>query len=343
MITTRTPLRITLGGGGTDLPNFYSRHGGFILAMAIDKYIYVSANRTDAGTGIRLDYEAGEHAARAADLRHDLAREALLAAGIDDGIEVTSDADIRGGTGLGSSGAFLVGLLHALRSQTGGATDPDALAEEACRIEMEVLGRSVGKQDPWVAAHGGLSILRIDRDGTVRAGQMAMSESDRSRFAGSNHLYFTGTTRSAQDVLAEQSRALSTPKEMPHVTDAMLRIYDLGLEIMDAVSSGDFERWGDLMHRHWCEKRKLSAGITIAGLDALYDEARARFGVRGGKIIGAGGGGFVLMYTEGRHEELESFMRDRGMPRVHYTIESGGTARFEATGVSSRSESGRPR
>jgi D-glycero-alpha-D-manno-heptose-7-phosphate kinase len=342
VITTRTPLRITLGGGGTDLPNFYTRHGGFILAMAINKYIYVSAKRTEPGAGIRLNYEDGEHAPRATELTHDLAREALLASGIDDGLEVTSDADIQGGTGLGSSGAFLVGLLHALRSHTGDDTAPDALAEEACRIEMDVLGRSVGKQDQYVAAHGGLAILRIDRDGAVHAGQMAMSSADRARFAASNHLYFTGTTRRAQDVLAEQSRALSAPKEAPQVTDAMLRIYDLGLEILDAVSAGDFDRWGDLMHQHWCEKRKLSAGITVPGLDELYDEARSRFGVRGGKIIGAGGGGFVLMYTDGRHEELEAFMRERGMPRVHYEIEGGGTARIAATGVSSNGGSERP-
>lgn len=341
MITTRTPLRITLGGGGTDLANFYTRHGGFILAMAIDKYIHVSVKRTDPGTGIRLNYEDGEHAARAHDLTHELAREALLANGIEAGLDVTSEADIQGGTGLGSSGAFLVGLLHALRAHTGDDVRPDALAAEACRIEMDVLGRSVGKQDQYVAAHGGLTILRIDRDGTVSTGQMAMSGAERSRFAANNHLYFTGTTRRAQDVLAEQSRGLSVPNEAPQVTDAMLRIYDLGLEILDAVSAGDFDRWGDLMHQHWCEKRKLSAGITVPGLDELYDEARSRFGVRGGKIIGAGGGGFVLMYTAGRHDELEAFMRERGMPRVHYAIENGGTARIAATGVSSSSGSAR--
>ena len=327
MIVTRTPLRITLGGGGTDLPSFYSRHGGFILAMAVDKYIYVSAEIQPADAGVRLNYEAGETAARAQDLGHELAREALLSCGYESGIEMSTAADIPGGTGLGSSGAFLVGTLHALRASNGGDTRAEALAAEACRIEMDVLGRSVGKQDQYVAAHGGLPVLRITREGRVTAEQLPMSAEDRRRFAANNHLYFTGTMRSAADVLAEQSRALEVPASAPGVTDAMLRIYDLGLEILEAVGSGDVDRWGDLMHEHWCEKRKLSARINVPGMDELYDEVRERFGVRGGKIIGAGGGGFVLLYTDTRHNELEKFMRSRGLPRVHYAIENGGTTR----------------
>ena len=325
MIITRTPLRITLGGGGTDLPGFYERHGGFILAMAIDKYIHVSVERAATGSGIRLHYEDGERVATANGLKHDLTREALLACGYESDVEITPAADIPGGTGLGSSGAYLVGLLHALRAARGETPLPDALAEEACRIEMEVLARSVGKQDQYVAAHGGLAVLRIGRDGAVAASQLPMSAAARSRFVANNHLYFTGTFRRAHDVLDEQRQALAAPEREPRVSDAMLRILDLGYEILDAVGAGDFDRWGDLMHSHWCEKRKLSSRISVAGLDELYDEARARFGVRGGKIIGAGGGGFVLMYADRNHEALETFMRARGLPRIHYEIAPGGT------------------
>jgi D-glycero-alpha-D-manno-heptose-7-phosphate kinase len=325
VIITRTPLRITLGGGGTDLPSFYERHGGFILAMAIDKYIHVSVEPKAPGTGVRLAYEDGEDAPHANGLKHDLTREALLACGYNAAVEITPVADIPGGTGLGSSGAYLVGLLHALRAAKGEASHPDALAEEACRIEMDVLARSVGKQDQYVAAHGGLAVLRIGRDGAVAASQLPMSAAARSRFVANNHLYFTGTFRRAHDVLDEQRQALAAPERAPQVTDAMLRILDLGYEILDAVSTGDFDRWGDLMHSHWCEKRKLSSRISVAGLDELYDEARERFGVRGGKIIGAGGGGFVLMYAERNHEALEAFMRARGLPRIHYEIAPAGT------------------
>lgn len=332
MIITRTPLRITLGGGGTDLPGFYARHGGFILAMAIDKYVHVSVKRAD-DDGVRLNYGGGEYVAGARDLTHDLTREALLACGYERGVEITPGADVPGGTGLGSSGAYLVGLLHALRAANGGSTNPDDLAEEACRIEMDVLGRSVGKQDQYVAAHGGLAVLRISRDGVVTAGQMPMSEAERRRFVANNHLYFTGTIRQAHDVLEAQSRALSEPKRAPHVTDAMLRIRDIGLEILEAVAAGDFDRWGDLMHSHWCEKRKLSARVTVPVIEALYDEARARCGVRGGKIIGAGGGGFVLMYTNDGHEALEAFMRERGLPRVHYEIATQGTTQVAQASV----------
>ena len=333
MIITRTPLRITLGGGGTDLPSFYERHGGFILAMAIDKYVHVSVERTAAGSGVRLDYEDGEQAPHASGLKHDLTREALRVCGYESDLRITPAADIPGGTGLGSSGAYLVGLLHALRAANGEAIAPDALAEDACRIEMDVLERSVGKQDQYVAAHGGLAVLRIGRDGAVAAGQLPMTAAARSRFVANNHLYFTGTFRRAHDVLDEQRQALSAPERAPQVTDAMLRILDLGYEIMDAVSSGDFDRWGDLMHEHWCEKRKLSSRISVAGLDALYDEVRDRFGVRGGKIIGAGGGGFVLMYTDHHHDELEAFMHARGLPRIHYEIAPAGTTRVPEVSV----------
>jgi len=301
--------------------------------MAIDKYIHVTVERTAPGSGVFLNYEDGEHAAHASGLEHDLTREALLASGFPPDVEITPVADIPGGTGLGSSGAYLVGLLHALRAAKGEAPLPDALAEEACRIEMDVLARSVGKQDQYVAAHGGLAVLRIGRDGGVDASQLPMSAAARSRFVANNHLYFTGTFRRAHDVLDEQRQALAAPERAPKVTDAMLRILDLGYEILDAVSAGDFDRWGDLMHSHWCEKRKLSSRISVAGLDELYDEARDRFGVRGGKIIGAGGGGFVLMYTDRNHQALEAFMHARGMPRIHYEIAPTGTVRVPEVGV----------
>lgn len=332
MITTRTPLRITLGGGGTDLPAFYERHGGFILAMTIDKYIHVSVADMET-PGVRLNYAAAETAPDARGVRHDHTREALLAAGVAGGIEIATSADLPGGTGLGSSGAYLVGLLHALHAR-GGPVAPETLAEQACRIEMDILGHSVGKQDPYVAAIGGLATLRIAPDGTVKTARLELGDDARERFAADNHLYFTGRFRSAHDILDGQRSAMSAPGDVSGVRDAMRRILDLGHEIHEAVSREDFARWGDLMHAHWIEKQKLSPRIAVPGIGALYDEVRARFGVRGGKIIGAGGGGFLLLYTEAHHAELESFMRGRGLPRVPYRIEPAGSQAVNGSGPS---------
>ncbi|MGQ0813383.1 MAG: HAD-IIIA family hydrolase [Gemmatimonadota bacterium] len=329
MIHTRTPLRIALGGGGTDLPSFYTQHGGFILAATIDKYIRVTATRCEDEPAVRFDYLTRETVDHARLLNHDLTREALIASGIEAGIEITSRADLPAGTGLGSSGAYLVGLLHALSAIRGQAVTADRLAERACRIELDVLGRAIGKQDPYVAAHGGLTLLQIARDGTVTTSRLNLSRDAQRRFVASNHLYFTGLHRHAHEVLASQNAALlrrTDASRSATVSEAMLRILDLGHEIRDAISTGDFARWGDLMHQHWCEKRRLSPTVTLPDIDALYDEVRARFGVRGGKLIGAGGGGFLLLYAEEQHRELEQFMAERGMARVAYQIEESGSA-----------------
>lgn len=331
MIVTRTPLRITLGGGGTDLPSFYRQHGGFILAMTVDKYIDVSvAERTD--DFVVLNFGSGERAASTADVKDERTREALRAAGYDNGIEVTTRADLPSGTGLGSSGAYLVGLLHALHKQRGKTISAAHLAEAASHIEMETLGLPVGKQDAYVTALGGLTVLRISPDGEVTTEKIAMSEDARRRFAEQNHLYYTGVQRNAADVLQHQNAALESPATQARsdVTAAMLRIRDIGLEILDAVTAQDFTRWGDLTHQHWCEKRKLSKSVSFAAVDELYEQVRERFGVRGGKIIGAGGGGFLLLYTEGQHTELEQFMSARGMPRVYYQLEQEGSRVLQA-------------
>jgi D-glycero-alpha-D-manno-heptose-7-phosphate kinase len=327
VILTRTPFRVTLGGGGTDLPSYYREHGGFVFAMALDKFMYISTNRPQIGNKIRLHYSTSEVVDHVSELRHELAREALRAHGIEDSFEVASIADLPAGTGLGSSSCYLVGLLNALHHDRRDYVSLQALAEEACHIELEVLGQPIGKQDQYMAAFGGFSVLEIARDGTVAVTQLQPSSSDIAEFVSHTHIYYTGAQRDAREVLADQNAAMQKPATADHgrVSESLHQIKDLGRRILDAVQQGELDTWGRLLHEHWEQKKRLSSKISLRAVDEVYEEARGRFGVLGGKIIGAGGGGFLMLYCPTRHGELERFMAGRGMPRMHYTVEPEGT------------------
>ena len=327
MIVTRTPFRVTLGGGGTDLPSYYAQHGGFIFAMGLDKYMYVIVNRPGVGRKVRLHYSQSEVVDNVSELRHELAREALRAHGIEEAFEVASIADLPAGTGLGSSSCYLVGLLNALHHDRRDYVPLQALAEEACHIELEILKQPIGKQDQYMAAFGGLTILEIARDGNVEVRQLRLSSSDLSDFVAHTHIYYTGAERDAREVLSDQNVAMQQPASSDHarVADSLHRIKDLGHRILEAVERSDFDRWGQLLDEHWQNKKQMSKKISIRAVDEVYDEVRERFGVLGGKIIGAGGGGFLMLYSPKQHGLLERFMAERGMPRLHYTIEPEGT------------------
>lgn len=327
MIVTRTPFRVTLGGGGTDLPSYYSQHGGFILAMGLDKYMYVTVNRPVVGRKVRLHYSQSEVVDHARDLRHELAREALLAHGIDTTFEVASIADLPAGTGLGSSSCYLVGLLNALHHDRRDYVPLQALAEEACHIELDILKEPIGKQDQYMAAFGGLTVLEIARDGKVAVRQLLPSSGDIAEFVAHTHIYYTGASRDAREVLADQNSAMQKKDSADHsrVADSLHRIKDLGYRILEAVEQSNFDRWGVLLDEHWQNKKRMSDKISIGIVDEIYGEVRQRFGVLGGKIIGAGGGGFLMLYCPSRHKDLEAFMAERNMPRMHYTIEPEGT------------------
>jgi D-glycero-alpha-D-manno-heptose-7-phosphate kinase len=327
MIVARSPLRVTLGGGGTDLPSYYRDHGGFIFAMAIDRYVHVMLNRPALGSSVRVAYSRLESASRVAGLEHELAREALTLHGIEDRIEVASVSDLPEGTGLGSSGSYLVALLAAIRAELGEPIRATTVAEEACAIEIEVLGKPVGKQDPYMAAVGGLTVLDIARDGTVRARPVTPPPGALEALVANTHLYYTGVRRSAAAVLADQDRAMSAGPRAPSdrtVADSLHRIRDLGHRILAAVEAGDIDGWGRLLHEHWENKKRLSRRVSVDGVDDLYTHVRSEFGVMGGKIAGAGGGGFLALYCPGGHDRLEAFMRDRGMPRLHYDVATDG-------------------
>lgn len=324
MIATRTPFRITLGGGGTDLPSFYRKHGGFVLALGIDKYMYVVINVPQADRLVRLHYTRSEAVAHARELKHELAREALLRHGIHDAIEIASVADLPAGTGLGSSSCYLVGLLNALRAYTLNPASRETLANEACEIELDVLKVPIGKQDQYMAVYGGLTALEIDRQGTVKASPLVISPHALSDFVANTHLYYTNTQRDAKEVLSEQNQAMQGPTSSP-VEASLLRIRDIGYRIAEAMRAANFDEFGKLMHEHWLAKRLLSNKVTVPVVDQLYEHVRNEFGVLGGKVAGAGGGGFWMLYCPKDGNRLMEFMAGQGLSRLSYSPELEGS------------------
>lgn len=326
MIVTRTPFRVTLGGGGTDLPSYYSGHGGFVFTMAITRYMYVMVNPRLIDQKIILHYRQSEVVDSLDELRHDLVREALRRVGVRQAIEIASIADLPAGTGVGSSGSFLVGLLLALRQLTRDHVSLEALAEEACTIELETLRKPIGKQDQYIAAFGGLTVLDIAKDGTVRPESIQLGDSALADLVANSHIYYTGQDRDTVEALGPQNRAMMSPDDPRHadVAESLHRIKDLGHRILDAIRREDFDAWGAMLHEHWMFKKRLSPSVSLVRVDAIYDEVRERFGVLGGKIIGAGGGGFLMLYCPQQHKAVETFMAAHGMPRLHYMVEPEG-------------------
>lgn len=314
---------MTLGGGGTDLPSFYSKHGGRVLALGIDKYMYVALNVPFADRKVRLHYTESETVERVSELRHELAREALLMHEIYDGVEVSSLADLPAGTGLGSSSCYLVGLLAAIRAYLGRPATVSELADEACHIELNILGKPIGKQDQFMAAGGGLTELQIGRDGTVRLERIGLPGYAVTELVSKTHLYYTNVSRATTDILAEQKRSLE--RGSGDVEQALCEILQIGERIGSAIRQQDFDSFGRLMHEHWLCKQRLSARVTVSSMEDLYDHVRERFGVLGGKVAGAGGGGFLMLYCPSDGHALTEFMAAKGMSRLTYDAEFEGS------------------
>lgn len=327
MIVTRTPFRVTLGGGGTDLPSYYEKHGGFIFAMGLNKYMYLCVNRPATDEKVRLHYSKSEEVDRVSELKHELAREALTHYGIIRGIEISSLADIPAGTGVGSSSCYLVGLLNALSAFKRQYCSLQQHAEDACHIELNVLKKGIGKQDQYMAAFGGFTVLEIARDGKVRVRTLEMGESAIADLVANTHIYNTGTRRDAPEVLAEQNKAMKekTAPNASVVEDSLNYIKDLGYKILDQIERENFDDFGNSLHEHWEKKRRMSAKISNSQWDEIYDETRKNYNVLGGKIIGAGGGGFLMLYCNKNHKKLEQYMASLGMPRIHYSVDREGT------------------
>jgi D-glycero-alpha-D-manno-heptose-7-phosphate kinase len=321
MIITRTPFRITLGGGGTDLPSFYEKHGGFVFTMAINKFMYVFLHRlpvTERKSIIR--YSQVEYVNGYDEIKHPLAREVLKLHDVREYIELSSMADLPARTGLGSSGAYLVGLLAAVRAYRRKSIEPTELAEEACRIEMDILKEPVGKQDQYIAAFGGFRTLEIDKHGHVTVGTVPVDSITAAELALKARVYYTGIQRSATAVLKNQDDAARKASSVDHVRvmESLCRIKELGHEICTAFKTGDVDAFGRLMDTHWQCKKNMSKMITLSVLDDMYLKVKNDFGVLGGKLIGAGGGGFLMLYCPTKGRELDAFMAAQGMPRVSF-------------------------
>ncbi|TMB86612.1 MAG: galactokinase [Chloroflexi bacterium] len=320
MIITRTPLRISLGGGGTDLPSFYGRHGGMVVAAAIDKYVYVGINRTFTDDYF-IKYSEMERVKVAADVAHPIVREALLLHGIAPALEIVSLADIPAGTGLGSSGTFTVGLLRALYALKREHVSAHALAEEACSIEIDRLGRAVGKQDQYIAAFGGITCFEFCSDGRVQVLPLGISQQTLHDLEEHLLLFFTGYSRDADRVLADQ-RERSEQGDQTMV-DGLRAIADLGHRVKEILEAGDTRGFAALMHEHWERKRERSTGISSPAIDHSYEVALAS-GALGGKLVGAGGGGFLIFYAESP-AQLRQAMADEGLAEVRFQFDFDGS------------------
>jgi D-glycero-alpha-D-manno-heptose-7-phosphate kinase len=320
MIITRTPLRITLGGGGTDLPSYYESFGGLVLSAAIDKHIYISSNATFTPDYF-LKYSALERVEQAADIEHPILREALLAHGIEPSVEIVSMADIPSGTGLGSSGSFTVGLLQAIYAMKRGHVGAAEVAEEACDIEIERLGRPVGKQDQYVAAFGGLKTYHFEPDGTVKVCPLEVSDATFHDLEEHLLMFFTGYSRAADKVLEEQ-RAKSTTGDSAMI-DNLHYVKELGLRSQAALEEGDCEGFAALMHEHWEHKKKRSGLMSNPNIDRWYTLGREN-GALGGKLVGAGAGGFLLFYSQ-EPRRLRRAMTAEGLAEVRFGFDIDGS------------------
>jgi D-glycero-alpha-D-manno-heptose-7-phosphate kinase len=322
MIITRTPFRVTLGGGGTDLPSYYSKYGGFIFSAGIDKYMFINVNRPATDDLIRLKYTKSETVGRLSEVQHEIAREALRMAGIERAIEVSSVADISAGTGLGSSSCYAVGLLHALHTLKRDYVRLEALAEEDFLLEAGVLKRPIGKQDPYLAAFGGLTVLEIEKNGTVKVRKANVSIETREELNRNMLIFFTGISRSADAILSEQSKAVTNDRK--DVTESMHYIKELGREILAAVEDGNVDEVGRLFDAHWQHKKRISAKMSNPDFDRLYEQAK-HHGALGGKISGAGGGGFFTFYVPERHRQFREAMANLGLREMRYRFDFEGS------------------
>jgi D-glycero-alpha-D-manno-heptose-7-phosphate kinase len=320
MIITRAPLRITLGGGGTDLPSYYEQFGGFVMSAAISKYIFISINRTFTPDYF-LKYSALERVERVEQIEHPIIREVLLSHDIGPSVELVSMADIPSGTGLGSSGAFTVGLLHAVYAFLRDHVAAGDLAEEACAIEIDRLRRAVGKQDQYVAAFGGVKCFDFKPDGQVDVSPLAMSTDTLHDLDENLLMFFTGYSRDADMVLVEQkARSEGGDRQM---IDNLHYVKELGLRSRAALEEGDTEGFAALMHEHWEFKKKRSTSISNGNIDQWYQLGRDS-GALGGKLVGAGAGGFLLFYTQDRHA-LRRAMAKAGLTEVRFTFDHDGS------------------
>jgi D-glycero-alpha-D-manno-heptose-7-phosphate kinase len=321
MIVSRAPVRFSLGGGGTDLPSYSAQHGGFLVAAAIDKYIYVSANRRFYDS-IRLAYSKTETVDSVDQIEHRIFREALRFSGIARGIELTSVADVPPNSGLGSSSTFTVALLNALHTFQNEFVSSEQLAVEACHIEIDVLKAPIGKQDQYIAAYGGVTAFTFNPDGSVEVERVSIRPEVLDELESNLLIFYSGVEREAASVLSQQGKSIQSNQD--GAVERMHRIKQLGYDTRKILIDGNIDAYGELLHEHWTNKRKLASNMTDSVIDEHYEAAR-KAGAIGGKLMGAGGGGFFMFYTRpADRRQVYAALSARGLKPLRFRFEESG-------------------
>ena len=321
MLITRTPLRISIGGGGTDLPSYYRRFGATVISAAINRYIYISINRTFVPDYF-IKYSSLERVTTIGEIQHPLVREALQLVSLEPGVEIVSMADIPSGTGLGSSGAFTVGLLRALYAFRREHVTASALAEMACQIEIDRLGQPVGKQDQYIAAFGGLTSFEFHKDDRVTVTPLAISLNTLHDLEEHLLLFFTGYARTAGSILSDQKQRSEAAD--PAMLDSLHHTTELGLRIKAALEVGDTHEFARTMREHWHHKRARSGGMSNEEIDRWY-RLGLENGALGGKLVGAGAGGFLMFYAE-NPARVRAAMTSEGLEEVRFFFDHDGSS-----------------
>ncbi len=298
MIITRTPFRISFVGGGSDLEAFYSRHAGAVLSTSINKYMYISSHRFFFPGQVRVKYSETETVNSIEELKHPLLREAMRKTGVTHGIEISSIADIPSGTGMGSSSSFTVGLLHCLYAVKREYVTHEQLAREASEIEIEILGEPIGKQDQYAAAFGGLNIIHFQPNGDVRVEPLYIKNEVYQELQENLLMFYVGNQRKASDILSEQKKNASQVEKFNVLKSMVLLVHDL----RNCLYSEELDDFGKILHENWILKQKLASQISNSQIDNIYEAGR-QAGATGGKLLGAGGGGFMLFYCEKENQE----------------------------------------
>lgn len=324
VIFSRAPLRIPLGGGGTDLPSYYEEHGGYLISGSIDKYVYMLTH-TAFQKSYRMKYSDTEEVATPQEIKHPILRETLIKHWKGSPLEIATVADVPAGTGMGSSGAFTVCLIKALALAKRISMTAGGLAEAACEIELDVLKEPVGKQDQYVSAHGGICAYTFNGDGSVEVEPLEIDEPTLRKLRNNMLLFYTGEARSASAILSDQVKRTKTSDS--DMVENLHRTKEMGERSRSLLESGDMESYAELLNEHWENKRKRSPGMTGERIDTLYTLAR-RSGCIGGKLVGAGGGGFLLVYAQ-RPEDTRQAMAAAGASELPFDFEFQGATGSE--------------
>lgn len=319
MIITRTPFRISFAGGGSDLPSFYHRHEGCVLSTTINKYMYVSIHPTFGRSTTSIKYSQIENVNDVRCIHHPIAKQLLLNYGVE-GAEINSIADIPSGTGLSTSSAYTVGLIHALKAYNGKYASQQKIAAEACHLEIDELGEPIGKQDQYGTAVGGLKFITFHQDDTVDVRPVVLKNEVKHQLDNNLLLFYTGLTHSAGDILQQQTKSIASSEEK---YQAMVRMTELATEMLDALAEKDLHRFGEILDENWQLKRSTSSAIANPTIDSFYERAKSA-GAVGGKLLGAGGGGFMLFYCEPKDQpRLKNELNE--LIELPFEFENGGT------------------